>query len=134
MPNTTNEVTSQNLAEKIVEAMVDLKGVAILTMDLRELDGAITDFFVVCTGTSDRHVQSLSERIMEMTKDDLAERPKSVEGLNKGEWVLLDYVNVVAHVFLKEKRSFFNIEELWGDAKFDRIEDSFPVEKDFDFL
>lgn len=87
-------------------------------MDLRNVDGAITDFFVIATGTSDRHVKALADSAEEFARLELQDKPISREGLQLGEWVLLDYSNVVVHIFLDEKRKFYDIEGLWGDAEF----------------
>lgn len=91
-------------------------------MDLRNVNGAVTDFFIVCTGTSDRHVKALAESAEEFAKKELQDKPISREGVQLGEWVLVDYVNVVVHVFLGEKRKFYDIEGLWGDAEFLKVE------------
>lgn len=90
-------------------------------MDLKGVDGAITDYFIICTGTSDRHVQSLAESVMEEMKK-VGERPISKEGLQAGQWVLLDFVNVVVHIFQQEMRDFYRLEALWGDAPTEHID------------
>lgn len=92
-------------------------------MDLRNVNGAITDFFVVCTGTSDRHVKALADSVEEFARKELRDKPISREGLQLGEWVLIDYVNIVVHIFLEEKRRFYDIEGLWGDADFVKLPD-----------
>ena len=107
---------AQMLSAIAVEGLQEIKGQNIVRLDLRNSDGAVTEYFVICTGTSDRHVQSLAESVMKFVKEEAGEKPLSTEGLQHGEWVLLDYVNVVVHIFQQEKRDFYRLENLWGDA------------------
>ena len=116
-------LNATQLSDIALDGLKEIKGREIVRMDLRNTDGAIADYFVVCTGTSDKHVQSLADSVLKFTKEQAGERPFSVEGMQTGEWVLLDFINVVVHVFQKEKREFFRLEELWGDAEFEEIED-----------
>lgn len=108
------------LTNLTIEGLQEIKGQDILRMDLRHVDGAVTDYFVICTGTSDRHVQALAESVLEMTKE-AGERPISTEGLQAGEWVLIDFVNVVVHIFQRDVRDFYRLEDLWGDANFEEM-------------
>tara|TARA_B100000927_G_scaffold39878_1_gene28549 strand:+ start:486 stop:857 length:372 start_codon:yes stop_codon:yes gene_type:complete len=107
---------SEILCGAIVEGMLENKANEIVVLDLRELDGAITEFFVICSGDSDTHVDGISNSICRYVRKNLKEKPWNIEGKTNSDWVLLDYVNVVGHVFYKEKRSFYDIEELWSDA------------------
>ena len=107
---------SEILCGAIVEGMLENKANEIVVLDLRELDGAITEFFVICSGDSDTHVDGISNSICRNVRKNLQEKPWNIEGKTNSDWVLLDYVNVVGHVFYKEKRSFYDIEELWSDA------------------
>lgn len=107
---------SEKLCDAIVEGMQENKANEIVVLDLRVLDGAITEFFVICSGDSDTHVDGISNSIDKYVRKNLKEKPWHVEGKTNSDWVLLDYVNVVGHVFYKEKRSFYDIEELWSDA------------------
>lgn len=109
------------LSRKVIEGLQDKKGQDIILMDLRNVNGAICDFFVICTGTSDRHVSALSESVEDLVRKELQDRPISRTGQQIGEWVLLDYVDVVVHVFQAEKRKFYDIEGLWGDAEIEAI-------------
>ena len=116
-------ITSQQLSEIAIQGLQEKKGVNIVRMNLKDVKGAVTDYFVIATGTSDRHAQALAvaaEDMIRKLNDD--ERPLHREGERAGEWVLLDYVNVVVHVFLEAKREFYNIEELWGDAVIERFD------------
>lgn len=115
-------VSAKQLTDAVVEALQDKKGQKIVVMDLRKVRGAISDYFVICSGTSDKHVQALSDSVWEYCRVNLQDKPINIEGRSKGEWVLMDYVNVVVHIFLDEKRRFYDIESLWGDAPLERIE------------
>lgn len=117
------DVSSEQLAIAAVEGIRDKKGLDIVTMDLRNVKGAITDFFVIASGTSDRHVQALADSVEKYIRENLNDRPFSREGVQRGEWILLDYVNVVVHLFQSERRYFFDIESLWADAETKRWEE-----------
>lgn len=86
-----------------------------MVLDLRGLSD-VTDYFIVCHGTSDRHVLAVTESIEERLRKELQLRPAHVEGRREGDWVLLDFIDFVAHVFVSEKRDFYRLERLWGDA------------------
>jgi ribosome-associated protein len=87
----------------------------VVVLDLRGLSD-VTDFFIVCHGSSDRHVLAVTESIEGRLRRELGIRPAHVEGRNLGDWVLLDFIDFVAHVFVTEKRDFYRLERLWGDA------------------
>ena len=105
------------LIDSIVDGIQDVKGKDIVILNLSELPNAVTDFFVICSGDSSTQVQSAAESILRKTRDDLKEKPWHQEGTSNAEWVLLDYVNVVVHVFYKEVREFYDLESLWADAE-----------------
>lgn len=113
------------LSEIAIKGLQEIKGRNIVRMDLQKIDTAITDYFVICTGTSDRHVQALADSVEDFMRDKTGSRPTAREGYQKGEWVLLDYTNVIVHVFLQERREFFRLEALWGDAETENIPDLF---------
>ncbi len=117
-----NFVSSKELTDAIVEAMQEKKAKDIVVLDLRELNGAVCEFFVVCHGDSDTQVQAIADGIERDIKTKLQERPWHSEGKESAQWMLMDYVNVVAHVFYHEAREFYDIEGLWGDAKVEKIE------------
>lgn len=106
--------TARDLAKMIAQAAYDAKAEDLIVLDLRELQ-AFSDYFVIATGRSDRHVQSIGERIEYDLKKE-KHLPISNEGHEKGHWVLLDYGNVVAHIFYAEAREFYALEKLWSDA------------------
>ncbi len=117
------KVNSEKLSEAIVKGMQEKKGFDIVVMDLREVKNAVADFFVICSGNSDKQLDAISDSIDEYVFKKIKENPWHSEGKNNKEWMLLDYINVVAHVFKKEKRNFYALEKLWGDAEITEIED-----------
>jgi ribosome-associated protein len=110
-------IDSQILCDAIVEGMQDNKAKDIVVLDLREIPSAVTDFFVICSGDSNVQVEGISSTVVRHTRKELQEKPWHQEGKTSAEWILLDYVSVVAHIFYKDARSFYDIEELWADAK-----------------
>ena len=121
MTKKTND--SKKLAEIIANGMLEKKAQDVTILDLRKLESAMTDFFVICHGSSDKQVEAIADSIDHETRKNLKERPWHTEGKGTSEWILLDYINVVAHVFVKEKRDFFGLELLWGDAKVTKVEE-----------
>ncbi|ACF12535.1 iojap-like protein [Chloroherpeton thalassium ATCC 35110] len=109
------------LARRAAELAFSKKGYDVVIMDLRKV-AEMTDFFVICTADSDTQVKAVADAIIEGLHED-GEKPYHVEGTHELSWVLIDYVDVVIHVFLKETRSFYSLEKLWGDAEFERIKD-----------
>jgi ribosome-associated protein len=107
---------SDLLGQLVAQGMSEKKGVDIVVLDLRHSQGAVTDFFVICSGTSDTHVEALMDAVEEEVFKALGEKPWHREGKAIREWILLDYVNVVAHIFKKDRRTFYGLEDLWGDA------------------
>ncbi len=121
MKHTT--LDSTHLSQIAIQGLQEKKGVDIVRLDLRELETAITDYFVICTGNSDRHVQALAESVVDFLGKQ-GETPISKEGIQKGDWAVIDYVTVVVHIFLKEKREFYRLEDLWGDAELKTVNES----------
>lgn len=121
MTKEKKQLKADELAELIVKGIQEKKGENIVQLDLRGLDGAVTDFFIVCEASSTTQVNAISDSIEDEVRKTCGEKPWHVEGTDNLEWVLMDYVNVVAHIFQPEKREFFNIEELWADAKIKEI-------------
>lgn len=106
--------TSRELAERIVEFATDRKAADVVVLDLREIS-SVTDYFVICTGRSDVHVRAIVERI-EAGLAERGERPLAREGVAHGAWALLDYGDVVIHVFQPDSRAFYDLERLWSQA------------------
>lgn len=111
-----NPVSAETLTEYVVLGMQEKKAKEIVRIDLRELGASVADFFVICHGDSDRQVEAIADSVIEQVRIHGNEKPFSKEGMRNAEWVILDYVNVVVHVFKKEVREFYGIEDLWGDG------------------
>jgi len=114
---------SEKLADVVVKGMQEKKASDIVVMDLREVKNAVADFFVLCSGNSDKQLSAISDSVDEFVYKDLKENPWHSEGKNNKEWMLLDYISVVVHIFKKDRREFYALEKLWGDAKTTLIED-----------
>jgi ribosome-associated protein len=114
-----------NEAEKIVKyvinALDDRKGVAIVKIDLRKIENCFCSFFVVCHGTSSTHVAGLADYACDLVLEKTGEKPLHTEGENQAQWILLDYGDVVVHVFQKEQRDYYQLEDFWVDAKITEI-------------
>ena len=110
-----------NLIEKIVDGISDVKGQNIEMIDLRKIENRICDFYIICSGSSNTHVSAILESVKKKVSKSLKEKPSHTEGEEKAEWILLDYINVVVHIFQKQVREFYKIEELWGDCKINMI-------------
>lgn len=107
---------SEMLSKCIVEGMQENKAKDIVVLNLRGLESRVCDFFVICSGESSTQVDGITNAITRYTRKTIKEKPWHIEGQRNSEWVLLDYIDVVAHVFYKDARSFYEIEELWADA------------------
>jgi ribosome-associated protein len=119
---------ARELAALAVEAMQSKKAVDITVIDVRDVSG-VTDYFVIGTGESDIQVRAIAEAVREQVKEEIGERPWKREGTQHNQWVVLDYVNVVVHVFDRERRAYYDLERLWGDAPTERVaEDADTVE------
>ena len=105
------------LITEIIKGIEDVKGEHIILMDLRAIETAVCDYFIICDGNSNTQVSAIAGSIQKNVGKKLKEKPWHIEGEQNAEWILIDYVNVVVHVFQKPTREFYNIEELWGDAK-----------------
>jgi ribosome-associated protein len=110
------------LISKIIFGIEDVKGADVNIMDLTNITNTVCGYFKVCTGTSNTHVAAIVSSIRKHVRKELKEKPFSVEGNENQEWVLIDYVNVVVHVFQREIREYYDIENLWGDAKITNVE------------
>lgn len=112
----------QLLIDKIVEAIQDTKGEDVMIFDLSKIENSVADTFVICSGNSNTQVSAIAGNVEKKVRNDLKDRPWHVEGSDNAMWILLDYVSVVVHVFQKSIREYYDIEELWGDAKITKIE------------
>ncbi|MDA9597237.1 ribosome silencing factor [Flavobacteriaceae bacterium] len=105
------------LISNIITGIENVKGLDVKLLDLRDIENTVCTYFVVCSGSSNTHVNAIVSAIHKTVSRELKEKPFHTEGSDNAEWVLIDYVNIVVHVFQKHIREYYNIEELWGDAK-----------------
>lgn len=108
---------SEKLSDVIVKGMQEKKATDIVVLDLRKVKNAVADFFILCSGNSDKQLDAIADSIDAEVSKTLKENPWHIEGKNNKEWMLLDYIDVVAHVFKKDRREFYALEKLWGDAE-----------------
>lgn len=108
----------EELNDLIIDSIQDIKGKQVVKLDLRELDEAPADFFIICEGESNTQVKAISDNIHRRLKQEAKAFPSHVEGEKNALWICLDYFNTVVHIFYKETRSFYELEALWSDAKF----------------
>jgi len=113
---------SKLLIDTITEGLLDKKARDIRILDVRSLT-TLTDYFVVCHGTSETQIRALANSVIEKVKEKLGENVWKKEGLDARRWIILDYVNVVVHIFSEEKRQYYGIERMWNDAEITEIED-----------
>ena len=123
MPKKKKVADSEKLCKAIVKGMQEKKATDIVVMDLREVKNAVADFFVLCSGNSDRQLEAISDSVDEEVFKALKEKPWHMEGKNNKEWMILDYISVVSHIFRKDRRQYYALEKLWGDAEITEIED-----------
>ncbi len=113
---------ADELIALILQGIEEVKGQDINLLDLRDIENTVCDYFIVCNGTSNTHVNAIVGSIQKTVSKTIQDKPWHVEGEANAEWVLMDYINVVVHVFQKQIREFYDIEGLWGDAKFTSID------------
>ncbi|MFV0541817.1 MAG: ribosome silencing factor [Aestuariibaculum sp.] len=116
---------ADQLISTIISGIEDVKGKEISVLDLREIENTVCDYFIICEGTSNTQVSAIVNSIQRKVSKTLKDNPWHTEGLDNAEWVLIDYVNVVVHVFQKHIREYYDIESLWGDAKTTVIETNY---------
>jgi ribosome-associated protein len=114
----SQQLTSEQLNDLIIDSIQDIKGKKLVKLDLRQVEDAPTDFFIICEGDSNTQVKAISQNIQKRLKLETGTLPSHVEGERNALWVCIDYFNTVVHVFYRETRSFYELEQLWSDAKF----------------
>jgi len=115
------EVNNDLLISEIIKGIEEVKGENITLIDLRDLENTVCDYFIICDGNSNTQVSAISGSVQKMVGKNAQEKPWHVEGEGNSEWILVDYVNVVVHIFQKQIREFYALEELWGDGKTTQI-------------
>ena len=122
------EISGEALSRLVVHGMLEKKAANIVVMDLRNVKNSITDFFVICSGNTDPQIAAIADSVDEEVFKGSKRNPWHEEGRQNREWILLDYVDVVVHVFRKDRRKFYDLESLWGDAELTQIEESMEAE------
>ena len=115
-------IKTEELIETVIEGARERKGKDIVSMDLRNLDSSVCDYFVICTAESERQGQSIALSIKEQVEEDFNRKIHSIEGYNNGKWILMDLLEVVVHIFQPNFREFYNLEDLWADAKINEFQ------------
>ena len=118
-------VNTDDLISVIIKGIDDVKGDDIQLLDLRGIENTVCDYFIICSGNSNTQVNAITGSVQKLVSKELKDKPWHVEGQNNSEWILMDYVNVVVHVFQNHVREFYDIESLWGDAKMTEIKSSY---------
>lgn len=117
-----DRVTVDQLIAEIIKGIEEVKGADISLLDLRKIENTVCDYFVLCNGSSNTQVSAIAQSVQKHVGKNLKEKPWHVEGESNAEWILVDYIDVVVHVFQKNVREFYDLESLWGDAQCISIE------------
>ena len=120
---------TEKIVDKIIEALEDSKAHQIVKIDLRKIENCFCSFFVICHGTSGTHIAGLTDAVEEKLKEEFNESPFHAEGMNTSRWAVLDYGDVVVHVFDKELRDYYKLEEFWGDGITETIPETFEQQR-----
>ena len=123
MKSTLVRQDSDRLADVVVRGMQEKKAADIVVLNLKDLKNAVADYFIICSANSDTQLEAVARSVEEEIEKVTGESPWQTEGRTNREWVLLDYVDVVVHVFLRDRRKFYALEELWGDADIRYVEE-----------
>lgn len=110
------KVNELDLNDLIIDSIRDIKGKNIIKLDLRKIDDAPADFFIICEGDSSTQIRSLADNVRRRVKEEFGLRPNHVEGVSGSKWILADYFDTVVHIFYPETRQFYDLEDLWSDA------------------
>ncbi len=117
------KTTTEQLVETIKEGIQEKKGSGIVIADLQGIDGAIAKYFIICQGGSPTQVEAIAESVGDTCRKSLGEKPVYVAGLGTDQWVAMDFVDVLVHIFLPETRAFYDLEHLWEDAQLTQVPD-----------
>lgn len=116
------QVDSKELLDTIVEGILLKKGQEIVNLDFADLENIVFSNFIICQGNSNIQVEAITQSVKKLVKEELNENPLHIEGLENTQWVLMDYGDVLVHIFQKEFRDFYKLEELWADTKIEKID------------
>jgi ribosome-associated protein len=122
MPRKKKKNNTEILSDEIVTAMLEKKAVAPVIIDFTKIQNTISDFFIICHGTSRTHVEAIADGIIMDVKKKTGQIPWHREGFENAEWILIDYSDIIVHIFQEIRRSFYNLEQLWADADLRRID------------
>lgn len=112
---------TETLLKAVIHGIEERKGKHIICLDLRKLEQSVSDYFIICEGDSTTQVDAIADSVHNEVKKATGENPSHTEGFENAEWILMDYFNVVVHIFLPETREFYNLERLWSDAEIIKI-------------
>lgn len=110
------------LLDEIIDAMQDKKAKDIVSIDLSKIENSITKYFVICNGTSTTQVDSIYDNVIYKVNENIQIKPFHKEGYENSEWILIDYFDVVVHIFIDDRRKFYKLEDLWADGRFKKYE------------
>ncbi len=119
----SNTEAKDTFLSTIIDSIQDIKGKNIVKLDLTGLEDRPADYFIICEGDSTTQVRAIAENVKKRLKEDLTTEPFKMEGLLGAKWILVDYFDTVVHVFYRETRPYYDLEDLWGDANFTSYED-----------
>lgn len=108
---------SSSLVNAVIKGIQEKKGQNIICLDLRKIQNAVCEHFIICQGNATTQVSAIADSIKEEVKKETGERPFHSEGYENSQWILVDYITVVVHIFLPDVRGFYNLEDLWADAE-----------------
>jgi ribosome-associated protein len=124
MNNLVNIEKPKEFIKRIVDSIHEKMGKEVVCIDLQKLDQSITDYFIICHGDNDKQVDAIAHNIIDNIKKESNLNPWHKEGFENSQWVLIDYANVLIHIFDRNYREFYNLEELWGDGEITKYEDN----------
>lgn len=122
MPRKKKKLPVELLTESIVDAMLDKKALDTTIIDFIRIQNTICDFFIICHGTSRVHAEAIADGVMMNVKKNAGQIPWHKEGFENAEWILIDYGDIIVHIFQEQTRKFFNLEQLWADAEIRQID------------
>jgi len=119
-----DKVQTKKLVSTIAEGIFKKKGKRVVSLDLSKIENSICKYFVICHGESTTQTAAIGESVIEVVRNEMGEKPIHREGFQQANWVLLDYGDVIVHIFLESYRELYSLEDLWADAKFEKISEA----------
>ena len=121
MVKKTKKISSRELTKYIEQAILEKKGLNVIKLDLTKIQNAVCDYFIICHGNSNVHIETIANSLIETVNKKSGNKPVHKEGFAKAEWILIDYFNVVVHIFQKKQRDYYKLEDLWADAIIEQV-------------